>query len=133
MNCEREKQDKTILVVEDELPLQKAIKLKLEKCGFLTLTARSVEQAINHLKDVEGIDVVWLDHYLLGKETGLEFVEKLKNNKKWKNIPIFIVTNTAGPNKIKTYLRLGVTKYYTKSDCRLEEVINDIRDFLDKE
>ena len=59
---------KTILVVEDEKPLLDAIKTKLEKNDFNVLTARSVEQAKNHLMDVEKVDVIWLDHYLLGKE-----------------------------------------------------------------
>ena len=120
------KKEKIILVVEDEIPLQNAIKIKLEKGGFQVLTARSVEQAMNHIKDVEKIDIIWLDHYLLGAKTGLDFVIKLKSSKKYNATPIFVVSNTASSGKIKSYLSLGATKYYTKANCRLDQIIKDM-------
>ena len=124
------RQDKTILVIEDEIPLQNAIRLKLEKGGFQALTARSVNQAMNHLKDVKGIDVIWLDHYLLGKDNGLDFVVNLKNDKKFKKIPIFVVSNTVSSEKVKSYLSLGVNKYYTKANYRLDQIIKDMNKVL---
>ena len=125
------KNEKVILVLEDEMPLQNAIRIKLEKNNFAVVTARSVEQAINHLQDLKKIDVIWLDHYLLGKGTGLDFVAEVKNNEKWKKIPIFIVSNTASVDKVKTYLALGVNKYYTKSNFRLDEIIKEVYATLD--
>lgn len=119
-----------VLVVEDEKPLQDAIKMKLEKNDFDVVTARSVEQAMNFMDDIEKIDIIWLDHYLLGQENGLDFVAKAKNNKKWKKIPIFVVSNTATVDKIKTYLELGVEKYYTKSDHKLDNIIESIKKSL---
>lgn len=126
--------EKVILVVEDEKPLLEAIKIKLEKNNFTVITARSVEQAKNHILDIKNIDVIWLDHYLLGKENGLDFLfwckEKISN---YKNIPIFVVSNTATPNKIQSYLTLGVSKYYVKAEKRLENIINEIKSFLKKQ
>jgi len=123
---------KVVLVVEDERPLLEAIKIKLEKSGFDTITARSVEQAFNHMEDVSNINAVWLDHYLLGKENGLDFVIKCKEeNSKYKNIPIFVVSNTASPDKVQKYIQLGVSRYYTKAEKRLEDIINDIKEFND--
>jgi len=124
--------ENTILVVEDETPLQEAIKAKLLNSGFEVTTARTVGQALGVLEDVGGISVIWLDHYLLGKEDGLDFVAKLKNDDKWKSIPVFVVSNTASPDKVKSYISLGVSKYYTKSDYRLDQIIADIKEFLDK-
>ena len=126
-------ENKNILVVEDEKPLLEAIKQKLEMNNFSVVTARSVEQAINYLKDIKKIDVIWLDHYLLGKENGLDFVVKIKEeNSKWKNIPVIVVSNTVSPEKITTYLRLGINKYYTKADYRLDQIIEDINKFLEE-
>lgn len=119
----------SILVLEDELPLQRAVSAKLEKYGFNIVTARSVEKGINLLKE-SSIDFIWLDHYLLGKENGLDFVAKLKKNKKWKNIPIFVVTNTANDLKISTYLSLGIEKFYIKANCRLDIIVSDIKKIL---
>lgn len=124
------KKNPIILVVEDEKPLQEAIKIKLEKNDFDVVTARSVEQALNLMNDLSKIDVVWLDHYLLGQEDGLDFVAKIKNSEKWKGIPIFVVSNTATADKVRAYLELGVEKYYTKSDYRLDDIIGEIKKSL---
>jgi len=91
---------KNILVVEDEKPLLEVIKIKMEKCGCSVVTARSVEQAIEYLKDGMKVDIIWLDHYLLGKENGMDLVAKLKaEGSEWKDIPIFVVSNTASDDK----------------------------------
>ena len=149
------KKQKKILVIEDERPLLEAIKIKLEKSGFGVIAARSVEQAFNtkakiekngfgiitiqsieqaldYLDDLEQVDAIWLDHELLGKEDGLDFVTKFKaNGGRWNKIPIFVVSNMTNPSKVQSYVSLGVTKYYVKVDHRLEEIIKDIKVFLD--
>jgi len=124
--------EKTMLVIEDERPLVEAIKHKLENNGFAVVTARTVEQALNYLEDLKQVDAIWLDHYLLGKEDGLDFVSKIKQDgAKWKNIPIFVISNTASPKNVQSYIRFGVKKYYVKAEHRLDEIINDIKSFLD--
>ncbi len=120
-----------ILLVEDERPLINAIKAKLELNGFDSVSARTVNQAVDYLESLESVDLVWLDHYLLGKENGLDFVTKMKNEDKWKKIPIFVVSNTATAEKKYSYLTLGIDKYYVKSDHRLNEIINDIKELLE--
>ena len=121
----------TILVVEDEKPLVDAISAKLRRSGFDVVSARTVTQALAYMEDLLHIDVVWLDHYLLGQTTGLDFVATVKGeNSSWQNVPIFVVSNTASPDKVQTYLRLGVNKYYTKSDYRLDGIISDIQSYL---
>lgn len=122
----------SILVVEDEQPLLNAIRLKLEKSGFEVVTSRNVEQALGYCRDDVQVDAVWLDHYLLGKETGLDFLATLKNSDH-QHIPIFVVSNTGSPDKRQAYMRLGATKYFVKSDIRLDTVIQEMREYLDKE
>ncbi len=122
----------TILVVEDERPLVVAIQTKLESRGFDVVTARTIDQAIHYLEEVKSIEVIWLDHYLPGDKTGLDFVAKLKSPKsKWKNLPIFIVSNTASSTSVRSYMRLGVSKYCVKADNRLDQIVRDIVDFLE--
>jgi len=121
---------KNVLIVEDEKPLLNAIRIKLENSGFEVITARTVEQALHYMEDVAQIDVIWLDHYLLGKGTGLDFVVALKNKDKWKKIPVFVVSNTASPDKVRSYIKFGVSKYYTKADFRLDQIISDMQKML---
>lgn len=119
-----------VLILEDEKPLQEAIKIKLAKSGFDCVTARSADQAMRLLDDLDRVDVIWLDHYLLGKDTGLDFVTRMKNHDDWKKIPIFVVSNTATPEKMRSYLKLGVNQFYTKANYRLDSIIEDIKKSL---
>jgi len=124
-------ENKVILVLEDEAPLLNAIKKKLEIYGSTVVGARSVQQGLDYLENLDQIDAIWLDHYLLGKENGLDFVTHLKTKEsKWKDIPIFVVSNTATTDKVQSYIKLGVNKYYTKADNRLEDIIEEVRDTL---
>lgn len=144
----------TILVIEDERALLDVVKNRLVRKGFGVMTARSVDevfnasleerglgviavtsikQALEHLEDLEKIDAIWLDHNLIGKENGIHFVKKLKaNGGRWKNIPIFVISNTEKSDTIKSYLNLGISKYYIKSNHKLDEIIKDIDTTLDK-
>jgi len=126
------KQNKIILILEDEKPLWEVIKAGFETKGFSVVTARSVDQGLDYLKNGVKIDAVWLDHYLFGKKDGLDFVTKLKQKGSvWKNLPIFVVSNTVSPEKIKLYLKLGVQKCYTKVDYRLDQIVTYIKEFLE--
>lgn len=123
---------KTILVIEDERPLVEVISTKLENVGFDVITARTVDQGLHYMEDVSSIDAVWLDHYLLGEKTGLDFVAKLKSaGSPWTHVPIFVVSNTASEGNLQSYMQLGVNLYSVKSDHRLDQITNDIKSFLD--
>ena len=69
----------------------------------------------------------------MGKENGLDLVKKIKaNGGRWKSIPIFVVSNSDGNQTISSYMKLGISKYYVKSNYKLDEIIEDIKLSLDK-
>ena len=143
---------KTILVIEDERPLLEIVNEKLLDNGFGVITARSVDQvfnamldknglgiiaaqtikqALDHLENLELVDAIWLDHNLLGKENGIDFVKKFKaNGGRWSKIPIFVISNTESSDTIKSYVDLGISKYYVKSNHKLDSIIKDINSTL---
>jgi CheY-like chemotaxis protein len=59
-------------------------------------------------------------------------VRQLKENAEWKNIPIFVVSNTASPDKVQAYMKLGVERYYTKVEYKLDEIISNIENYLEQ-
>ena len=122
----------TILVLEDERQLAKAVREAFTERGFETIIVSTVVDGIKQLENLKSVDVVWLDHYLLGTENGLDFVIQLKNHPKWKNIPIFVVSNTASTSNIRSYIQLGVTNYYTKADYDINQIIDDIKYTLEQ-
>lgn len=122
----------TVLLIEDERPLVKVIEKKLKSVGFDVVTARTIDQGLSYMEEIDTIDAVWLDHYLPGEKTGLDFITRLKTpGNKWNKIPIFVVSNTASNGNLRSYIRLGVTKYFVKAEHRLDEITNDIKLFLD--
>ncbi|MBT4153734.1 MAG: response regulator [Candidatus Magasanikbacteria bacterium] len=120
-----------VLVVEDEIPLQKAITQKLERSGLTAVGVRSVAEAETALSEDTTIQAIWLDHYLLGQESGLDLVVKLKGSgAQYQAIPIFVVSNTASDDKVQQYLKLGVVEYYVKATNKLEQIIDDVKQTL---
>lgn len=121
-----------VMIVEDETPLLLAIQRRLEKSGFSCISATTAEQAIDYLKTIkQRPDLIWLDFYLPGK-SGLEFLVEIKKIPKLASIPVFIISNTAGPKKVEAMMALGANKYFIKAEKRLEDIILEIRKFIKK-
>lgn len=120
----------TVLVIEDESLLLRAITLKLEKLGLEVVSATSGEQALSYLVDLPQLpDIIWLDYYL-GNMTGLDFLHELKKNSNYSRIPVVVVSNSASDEKVKNMLALGVKKYILKAEYRLEDIVQVIHDIL---
>lgn len=122
-------QSRVILILEDDEPLLEAVSTKLQQNSFQTISTRSVDQAISFLQTVERVDAVWLDHYLPGKN-GEEFLQFLRQDPKWKDLPVFLITNSISPEVVNRYLKLGVTQYFTKMLTSLDQIITSIDVFL---
>lgn len=114
---------RSILVVEDEELLAEAIKIKLEQAGYRVLTARTVEQAWDYLQEIGPVETMWLDHYLPGR-TGLELLQAIRQDPKFKDIAVYLVTNSIDPSIINTYLKYGIRQYYSKVVTRLEKIVS---------
>lgn len=121
-----EKKKLKILILEDERQLAKAVREAFTERGFEPVIVSTVEDGLKELKNLKHVDVIWLDHYLLGTGNGLDFVVELKNHPEWREIPIFVVSNTASSTNIRSYIQLGVSNYYTKADYDIHQIINDI-------
>lgn len=125
-----QKNNPTIMVVEDEELLLQAITKKLTISGMGVVTCTSGREAIDHLNtDATLPDAVWLDYYLKDM-SGLGFMQELKRNPTWENIPVLVVSNSASPDKVHNMLALGAKKYILKADYRLDEIIAMIREFI---
>lgn len=142
-----------VLVVEDDLLLLEAIETMLRKYDLDVVSARSVERAfgapikdeevkkvtvdmiqkaIKHLADLERVKLVWLDHNLIGKENGVDFVKKLKaNGGKWEKIPILVVSNTSDVELRKKYLDIGVSHYFVKAENRLSDIVTKVKSLVE--
>lgn len=120
----------TIMVVEDETLLLQAITKKLKLSNLDVISCASGQQAVDYLTNLDEMpDAVWLDYYLKDMN-GLAFMQTLKENPKWTDIPVLVVSNSASPEKVHNMLGLGAKKYILKAEYRLDEIIEMIRDFI---
>jgi DNA-binding response OmpR family regulator len=121
-----EKKCRKILILEDERQLAKAVREAFIARGFDPIVVATVEDGLKELNNLKYVDVIWLDHYLLGAGNGLDFVVEIKNHPEWRTIPIFVVSNTSSSTNIRSYIQLGVSNYYTKADYDISQIITDI-------
>jgi len=119
---------KTILFIEDEPTLQKAVGRFLEKEGYdvkIALDGESGLAMINKIKP----SLVLLD-LILPKKDGFEVLAELKQNPETANIPVIVLTNLEGSDDVEKALSLGATTYLVKANYDLNEVVQRIRETL---
>ena len=120
----------TVMVVEDEELLLKAATKKLELAGITVLACPTGEAALEFVKKLDSApDAIWLDYYLKDMN-GLAFMQAIKANPKWAEIPVIVVSNSASPDKVHNMLALGVHKYILKAQYRLDEIIAILREII---
>lgn len=81
---------KKILIVDDELDILEVLTFRLNKDGYSVATAVSGEEALEQLeKEVPAL--ILLDLRMPGID-GYEICKRMKTDKKWKHIPIIMLT-----------------------------------------
>lgn len=83
-------QDKTVLVVEDEVDVRDYFADILRDAGFNVVTAANGEEALERVRE-KTPDFISLD-LVMPKKSGIKFLYELRHNKDWVNIPVVIVT-----------------------------------------
>jgi DNA-binding response OmpR family regulator len=117
-----------ILFVEDEPNLQKAISEVLVQEGHKVFGAADGEEGLVMTKKEEP-NLILLD-LILPKKDGFEVLKELKADEKLKNIPVIVLTNLEGIGDAEKALTLGATTYLVKANYKLEDVVNEVKEFL---
>ncbi|MAZ40506.1 response regulator [bacterium] len=120
---------KKILIVEDEKPLNEALRAKLEDSGFDVAVETDGESGLKHAKN-DPPDLILLD-ILMPEMGGLEMLTHLKHEDSLKNIPIIVLTNMENKESIADAVLEGVSDYFIKADIRLDDLIGKIKDKLE--
>jgi len=117
-----------ILLVEDDPFLIDIYTTKLEKEGFSIKVAGNGKEAFKLLKK-KVPDLLLLD-IVLPRVDGWEILDKIKENKKWKKIPVIILSNLGQKAEVEKGLDLGVKKYLIKAHYTPAEVVEEIKKIL---
>lgn len=122
-------ESKKLLIIEDDLILQKALSQYLEAEGFDVKCAGDGDTGIKMVVK-EKPDLILLD-IVLPKKDGYEVLAEVRANKDAKNVPIILLTNLGSIADVEKALELGATTYLVKADYRLEEVTAKVKEILE--
>lgn len=120
---------KKILVVEDEADLAKAIKIRLELNGFQVSLAEDGNSVLEEVKKQKP-DLILLD-LMLPMKDGFTVCNNLKNDEKYRGIPIIILSARNEEVDIELGTVLGADLYITKP-FDYNQLISKINELLVK-
>ncbi|OEU67774.1 MAG: histidine kinase [Desulfovibrio sp. S3730MH75] len=101
-----------ILIVEDSLTQAVKLEYFLFEKGYRVTLASDGEKALNAL-DRKDIDLVISDIVMPGMD-GYELCENIRNNPKYKAVPVILLTSLSEPGDIIKGLKSGATNFVTK-------------------
>jgi len=119
-----------VLVVEDDQFLLNAYKVKLPKEGFETECATDGNKAIKALKNSIP-DLILLD-LVMPKKDGFAVLKDLKDNDKWKDIPVIVASNLGQQEDIDRAIKLGANAFIIKSDLSMKSLVGKMNDLVSK-
>lgn len=118
---------KTILVIEDDIKMQRVLFDRLSGEGFKIIIASDGEEALRKIKNAF-FDLILLD-IILPKMNGLEFLKKFKADKKNIKVPVIILTNLQYDDyKVVELMEKGATDYLVKAKYSLRELVQKVKD-----
>lgn len=119
------KKKPTILIIEDEKLVSKAVKGKLEDNNFEVLTAgdgqEGLEIALEKRPDLILLDIV------LPVMDGMTVLNKLRDDPRGAKVPVVILSNLSRGTTVEESKKLGVSTYLVKTDWKLQEVIDKVK------
>ncbi|MCX8132053.1 MAG: response regulator [Clostridia bacterium] len=120
---------KRVMIVEDSNTVRYEVKLILEQIG-VTLVETANEMGMFNMMEEYGkcVDLIIMD-LTLKHENGFDLIEKLKENEKYRDIPILVLTEHADKNNVLKAKELAVAGYLRKP-IRKDELIERVKAVL---
>jgi signal transduction histidine kinase/DNA-binding response OmpR family regulator len=105
--------NKTVLVVDDDVRNIFALTKALEKLRMKVLPAVDGKEALKVLGGADKVDIVLMD-MMMPEMDGYETISRMRNDRKWKKLPIIAVTAKAMTGDREKCLKAGASDYISK-------------------
>lgn len=102
-----------VLVVDDSKAIREIEKKYLEEMNFKVLEAENGEEALRVLEENPDIKLILLDWYM-PIMNGFEFLKKVRENPKWNEVKIMMVTTENQQKNILEAIMNGANEYLMK-------------------
>ena len=114
----------TILVVEDDVNAREIMGRFLQRQDWTVELASNGREALLYL-DENLPDLIVLD-LMMPEMDGFEFIQILRQDSNWKDIPVVVLTAKALTTSDQQQLE-GVARVYQKADLNRQELINELQ------
>ena len=105
--------DKTVLVADDDVRNIFSLTKSLENYGMNVITAIDGKDALAQLTAHKNIDIVLMD-MMMPEMDGYESTKRIRENSKYKNLPVIAVTAKAMMGDREKCINAGASDYITK-------------------
>lgn len=123
--------NKWVLIVEDDVYIDKAYRAKFAHEQILAETAGDGEAALSLLSSKgDDLPALILLDMMLPKKNGFEVLTEMKANAKWRNIPVIILSNLGQEADAQRGLALGAVEYLVKADTKINTIVEKVRSYL---
>lgn len=114
-----------LFLAEDDPLLTKMYSAKFTKEGFRLLTAGDGQEAYDTITKNKP-DFLILD-VMMPKLSGLELLEKLRQESHFKDIPVMMLTNLTQKEEAQKALDLGAKEYLIKANLTPSQVVEKVK------
>lgn len=122
--------EENILIVEDDKFLRELISRKLLGEGFKIDEAIDGEEGLKKLQESKP-DLILLDLILPGLD-GFDVLQRIKDDPSTASIPVLILSNLGQKDEIERGLKLGAVDFLVKAHFTPEEIVQKIKQVLEK-
>ncbi|TSC66407.1 MAG: sensory box histidine kinase/response regulator [Microgenomates group bacterium Gr01-1014_80] len=119
-----------ILIVEDDSFLLKMYSKKFELDGFEVQTAADGAEGLEKMKSFQP-NLVLMD-IMMPKMSGLEAMDKARQDPTTKNIPVLVLTNLSTTDDAEAAVKKGAVGFLVKSDVTPSQVLSKAKEILAK-
>lgn len=120
--------EKTVLIVEDDEVLLRALYLMFHSEGYTVASATDGETALETSIRLRPA-IVLLD-LILPKLSGIDFLKTFKSHTELKDIPVVVLSNLGDTATIENAKTLGAIDYYIKSDTDISVLYDKVKKYL---
>lgn len=121
---------KWVLIVEDDVFINKAYAAKFERENVRALFALDGEEALATLKESANLPTLILLDLMLPKKNGFEVLGEIKADAHVAKIPVVILTNLGQEADAKRALGLGAAEYLVKADTKIADIVEKVKSYL---
>jgi len=122
---------KLVLLVEDDPFLSNILMMKLQKEGLNVVHAVDGDDALTKLNEGD-YEMVLLD-LILPKKNGFEVLETMRQDTRFENTPVIIVSNLGQDSDMEKARSLGVIDYIVKERLSIDDLVNKVKSELPSE